>query len=70
MPLVEGIRGPDPIRYCECGEYTLQLVGIFYTDPDERARSLPSEYSHLGPLCPICEDEERRNGDTTGARVA
>jgi hypothetical protein len=58
MPLVEGIRGPDSVRWCElCQEHTLQMVGVFYTDAALRAESLPSEWSHMGPHCPVCEDK-------------
>lgn len=63
MPLVEGVRGPEAIRYCElCEEYTLQLVGSWYANAEMTKQGIPSEYSHLGPHCPVCEDKIK-NGD-------
>ena len=59
MGLVEGIRGPDKVRFCElCQEYPLQLVGSFYGygEDGRRNTSEPVEFSHLGPHCPVCED--------------
>ena len=60
MAVVAGVRGPKQLRYCGCGRFTLQLVGSFHEyDDDGNVSKEPTEFSHL-PLCPICEDEEKR----------
>lgn len=61
MGFVEGVRGPDPIRWCECDQWTLQLVGQFYGEDENGKRTKePIEYSHYPAKCPICLDEEKR----------
>ena len=58
MGLVEGIRGPDAVRFCDhCQDWPLQQVGAFYNysyDENGKAnKELLEEYSHL-PECPVC----------------
>ena len=55
MGLVEGIRGPDAVRYCDhCQEWPLQPVGAHYEyDEDGNINKEPTEFSHL-PECPVC----------------
>lgn len=53
MPLVEGIRGPDAVRYCDhCQEFSLQLVAQYYRTSAD-GNELDTEFSHL-PDCPVC----------------
>ncbi len=53
MELVEGVRGPDAVRYCDhCQEFSLQLVAQYYRQ-HESGNELDIEYSHL-PECPAC----------------
>ena len=60
MGLVEGIRGPDRVRWCElCQDFQLQLVGSFYQYGSEEYPE-PNEFSHLGPYCPVCEDKIKK----------
>lgn len=61
MPLVEGIRGPDPVRYCGiCETHTLQLVASYVGyDDDGNVTREPVTFSHLGPHCPVCTDKIR-----------
>lgn len=59
MPFVEGVRGPDPIRWCEhCGVHQLLLVGSYFhrNDLGIPVADEPMEYSHL-PTCPVCADK-------------
>lgn len=73
MGLVEGVRGPDPIRYCDCGVYKLQLVASFVGwNEDGSHTKEPVEFSHWPTKCPVCLDKEAKGelGDATGARVA
>lgn len=74
MPLVEGIRGPDPIRYCDiCEEWTLQLVASYVGyDDDGNVTREPVTFSHLGPYCPVCTDKIRTgelDGNAVGASL-
>lgn len=62
---IQGIRGKQQLRWCACGDHILEVVGTHYYDPEGNPAEL--EYSHR-PLCPVCEDKERR-GDTTGASL-
>ena len=67
MGLVTGIRGSDPVRYCDhCQGFTLQMVGAFYKyeyDKNGNAiKELVEEYSHL-PECPVCGKVSRNERD-------
>lgn len=69
MVMVQGVRGPDQLRWCPCGDHQLEVLGRYYattagpiSEDDE-----PIEFSHI-PLCPVCQDEERR-GESAGDGV-
>ena len=55
MALVEGLRSSDRRRWCATSDclFELQLVAQFYGGED---LTEPTEFSHLGPYCPVCVD--------------
>jgi hypothetical protein len=75
VPFVEGIRGPDPIRWCGCGVWRLELIGQFLKSDPEMTdlKDYVYEYSHM-PICPVCKDKIRTGelvlDDATGASLA
>lgn len=65
---LEGVWGPDEMRWCGCGEYTLEKWGARRSERvglnDAGDEVWIYEYKH-GPRCPICQDKEVK-----GERVA
>lgn len=60
--LGEGVRGPNQLRWCGCGNHQLEVLGTFRTDRTEINEAGDEvyvyEFSHRA-LCPVCEDKVR-----------
>ena len=38
------------------------MIASWWGDPELTAQHIPTEYSHVGPYCPVCEDKIK-NGE-------